>query len=189
MLHDLDDAIITLHDAWLGAAGGDHVDVVIQGENLERWALKVLVGMIVSGAALIDGRNVRVKPPQAVLDVIFGKCDLPSPRGFYFAFHDERDDGLKIKVNTPPEGHPLEGIALGITIQFLAFRFLTYLAPLPFEDRERFVYRPAGIDFGATGRIAFEWRQGAANKPIPIDISLTIKPKGEAAAITRTSRG
>jgi len=179
MLHELDDAIVALHDAWLGAAEGKHVDVVIQGEDLERWGLKVLVGMVVSGAARIDGRNVKVvPPPQAVLDVVFGKHDLPPPRGFYFALHNERDDGLKIKVNTPPQGHPLEGIALGITIQFLAFRFLTYLNPLPIADPEHFIYRPAGIDFGPRGRLAFKWRQGAANKAIPINIALTTTPNG-----------
>ncbi|HEY6222201.1 MAG TPA: hypothetical protein VIW26_00320 [Gemmatimonadales bacterium] len=174
MLSELDDAVIALHDAWLGAAEGKRVDVVIQGEKLERWALKVLLGMITSGAARIDGRKVKVKPPRAVVDVVFGRHELPPPRGFYFALHDERDDELKIKVNIPPQGHPLEGTALGITIQFLAFRFLTYLSALPIADgdNDRYIYRPAGIEFGDNARIEFVWRQGAASRAISINIAL-----------------
>lgn len=72
------------------------------------------------------------------------------------------------------------GIALGITVQFLTFRFLTYLNPLPIADPEHFIYRPTGIDFGPRGRLAFKWRQGAANKAIPINIALTTTPKGAA---------
>lgn len=81
MLHDLDGAIMALHDALLAVAEGKETRITIPGEYLERWAFKVLVGMIVSGAARIDGRNVKATPPQAVLDVLFGITDLPEGEG------------------------------------------------------------------------------------------------------------
>lgn len=175
MLHDLDASIVSLHDAWLAAGEEKETHVVIHGDLLERWALKVLVGMVVSGAALVDGVKVKMPAPhvpRAVLDIVFGLHDLPSPRGFYFVIHDERDEALKIKVNTPPLGHELEGVALGITIQFLAFRFLTWLNPVAPGYPHILIHRPAGIDLGSLGRIALQWNQGAANGDVRLDLQI-----------------
>lgn len=171
MLRDLDDTVAAFHDAWLAVAEGKETRVAIRGDLLERWALKVLVGMIVSGAARIDGTKVKAHPPQPILDVVFGLRELPTPRGFYFAIHDEHDDGLKIKVNTAPHGHELEGVALGITVQLLAFRFLIWLNPVA-PGHPHFIHRPVGIDFGALGQIELQWRQGASNGNIPLDLKM-----------------
>lgn len=178
-LDGLDDAAIALYDAWMSAAAGKPIATSIQGERLERWALKVLVGMIVSGSVRIDGRRIKAEPPDAVLDVLFGNRDLPPPRGFHFVIHDERDDGYKVRIDRVPpnQGHELEGIALGITIQFAALRFMTTLLPLR-ADPKTFIYRPAGIDFGTVGRLDLRWEAGAANPDIPINISMTLGKKG-----------
>lgn len=181
MLHTLDDAATALHDAWLTVAERNETYLGLSGDLLERWAVKVLVGMIVSGAARVDGIAVRTQPPQAVLDVLFGLRDLSSPRGFYFVIHEEHDGGLKIKVNTAPRGHELEGIAFGITIQFLAFRFMTWLHRLPPEHKS-LIYRPAGFDFAGLGRIDLEWSKGAANPAVPLDLKVKARPEESTGA-------
>jgi len=178
MLSGLDGAVVALHDAWLSAAEGKPTSVVIQGEYLERWALKVLVGMTVSGAARLDGIPVRAVPSPAVLDVVFGMRDLSPPRGFHFVVHRDSDDGYKVKIDrvTPGRGHELEGVALGITIQILSFRFMTLLLPMRVDPRVA-IYRPAGIDFGSKGRIDLRWKAGPATPHIPIALSMSVSKR------------
>lgn len=166
MLGDLDNTIVGLHDAWLGAAEGRTGTTTLKGDLVERWAIKVLVGMVTSGAVRVGGERVKAtSPPQGLLDVLFGVHELPPPRGFYFTMHDERDEGLKIKLQRVGD------IVVGITIQFLALRFLTWLTdqatPAP---AEQLFYRPAGLDFGKLGRLMLDWRLGAGSQAIGIDI-------------------
>lgn len=172
MLSELDHSIVTLHDAWLAAGEGRETRLTISGDMLERWALKVLVGMIVSGTARVDGVPVRVPPPLAVVDVVFGARDLPSPRGFYFVVHTEFDSSLKIKVNTGPSGTELEGVVLGITVQFLAFRYVTWLGSMTPVASTQLLYRPAALDFGPFGRIDFQWKDDPGSGDIPLDLRI-----------------
>lgn len=162
MLHALDDAAIDLHDAWLAALLGHGTRRSLVGDDIERWALKVLVGMVASGGAHLDGRKVRALPDRPVLDALFGFRTLPSPLGFYLVKHSDTDDGLKISVERPPPGHEMAGRAFGITIQIVTFRFLTWLGSKP-PQGANLVHRPAGLDFGPLGRIDFQWSQGASH--------------------------
>ncbi|MEO7862044.1 MAG: hypothetical protein ABIU05_16745 [Nitrospirales bacterium] len=171
MLHKLDDAAIQLHDAWLAGAEQKETRTTINGHNLESWGIKVIAGFLASGAARVDRLKVKVKPPQPILDVVFGLRKLPPPLGFYFCLHDDFEDGFKIKVNMPPAGHELEGIALGITLQMVTLRMLIWLHSVP-PNGDSFIYRPAGIDFGNNNAIDFEWSAGSASAHIPLDLQI-----------------
>jgi hypothetical protein len=177
MLNELDDSIATLHDAWLEVGEGHETRLTISGDMLERWALKVLAGMMVSGTARVDGIPIKVPAPLALVDVVFGARDIRSPRGFYFVVHNEFDGGLKIKVHTGHPGTELEGIALGISVQFLAFRYMTWLRSTPVASTE-LLYRPAALDFGPVGRIDFQWKDGPGSGDIPLDLRINRGAEG-----------
>ncbi len=173
ILSELDVAIVALHNAWLAIARGQPLRTEISGHKLERWALKVLVGGAASGVLQVDGNTIRSEPSQPVLDALFGLRQLPSPCGFHFEVHGDREDGMKIGFVRPPPDHPEAGLVFGIRLQVRAFRFLTWLSSRGAPPFPNLFYRPAGLDFGSGSRLGFEWSDGPATRDIPFTLKIT----------------
>jgi hypothetical protein len=55
-----------------------------RGYDLERWLLKMLCGLVVSGNATLDGQRLsNWAPPVEWLDILFGTADVESPAGLH----------------------------------------------------------------------------------------------------------
>jgi hypothetical protein len=55
---------------------------MFSGQDLERWALKLLTGLLVSGNATLDGQKTVVNPvPTWWLEALIGRVHLPSGIG------------------------------------------------------------------------------------------------------------
>jgi hypothetical protein len=64
---------------------GDTVEVyLIRGFDLERWLLKMLCGLVVSGNATFNGKQLlNWKPPFQWLEILFGNADVVAPAGLH----------------------------------------------------------------------------------------------------------
>jgi hypothetical protein len=90
-LSDIDGAALAVFaflDEWRSKIqAGSHVgesSVTIAGAVLERWMLKMLVGVLVSGNAALRQERVRdYTPSRRTLDVLFGITPLSRPFGLY----------------------------------------------------------------------------------------------------------
>jgi hypothetical protein len=90
-LSNLDRGVLPLFsflDEWrLRMREGESIDATrlcMPGAVLERWMLKALVGILVSGNAAFQGKRVRgYRPSRQILDVLFGRQALPPPFGLY----------------------------------------------------------------------------------------------------------
>jgi hypothetical protein len=54
---------------------------MFSGPNLERWTIKLLTGLLVSGNAGLDGRKIVSKIPVPWLEVLMGRTQLPTNIG------------------------------------------------------------------------------------------------------------
>ena len=54
---------------------------MFSGPDLERWSIKLLVGLLVSGNATLDGQKIVREIPSGWLEVIMGRKHLPSGTG------------------------------------------------------------------------------------------------------------
>ena len=95
VLSPLDRTIGRFYDV-LSALHHGHGDVGLQvfhGEDLERWSLKLLLGLMAAGLQ-IDGRLERISsPPLGWLQVLFGEAKMPELCGFYI--HRRSDRGIR----------------------------------------------------------------------------------------------
>lgn len=90
-LSDLDRGVLPLFsflDEWRSRMrAGESIEatrVCMPGTVLERWMLKVLVGILVSGNAAFQGQRLRdYRPSRQILDVLFAKQALAPPFGLY----------------------------------------------------------------------------------------------------------
>jgi hypothetical protein len=55
--------------------------VMFSGPNLERWTIKLLTGLLVSGNAGLDGQKIVSKVPAGWLEVLMGRKHLPPSIG------------------------------------------------------------------------------------------------------------
>jgi hypothetical protein len=168
-----DTAMCQLYDALENWQGGHSVVIKIDGDALERCALKMLVGFAASGnlCPADGGRSAKAVPPESWLNIIF--CDAPFPDGcgFYFSEQPIRavDDGLAVRFSTAPPGEPAAGSLIGIGIQLLGFTFIISIWKAKDTGR-RLWYRPTGFRLSDNradkGEILLSWKDTSSSSNI-----------------------
>lgn len=149
-LSALDAEMSGFHRA-MRAAHEEHLARPVQfdGELLERWSLKALIGAIATGSLFgADGRRSAI--PEPWLRALFGHILLPVGCGFYYINEPfgREVELMSIGPAVCPDGHPEVGSFYGVIVQFAGFRYLTSLGER-FEDMSSLTYRPSGFVFGA----------------------------------------
>ena len=177
-LSALDTFIGEFDDVLTASLQGDAGAHVFDGEDLERWALKVLLGLGVSGnlAASEDGEKLGPRVPELYLRILFGEEALPERCGFFYVGDPIKlmeGDALNVKFMTYPQGDPEVGKVYGVILKLRFFTFVmsvtNSLSPvLNVPDgaggltRHRLSYRPNGFivgEKGDRGRIGLRWDQ------------------------------
>lgn len=177
-LSALDVFIREFDDVLMAGLQGDAGAHVFDGEDLERWALKALLGLGVSGnlGASEDGEKLGPRVPELYLRILFGEEALPERCGFFYICDPIKlmdGDALNVKFMTYPEGDPEVGKVYGVILKLRFFTFVmsvtNSLSPvLNVPDgaggltRHRLSYRPNGFilgEKGDRGRIGLRWDQ------------------------------
>ena len=85
-LSPLDATICKLYDALMSYHRGEKLHIELDGEELERWAIKTLLGMLVSkNVRAFDGtKGILDAVPDPYVKILFGIDEMPLNCGFYF---------------------------------------------------------------------------------------------------------
>jgi hypothetical protein len=165
-LSGLDEVAGRFYPLMLAALNGRHVgDHEFDGEDLERWALKLMLGVVASGnTPYAVGKLGGQKIPEEHLRVLFGERELRPNCGFKFSqvSHAEDQTALNWNLNHFAEG-PQTGEIFGITIKIANwFQFLTTVTvPVDVLNGVRLAHRPTGFVIGVPeeqGHIKLRWR-------------------------------
>jgi hypothetical protein len=118
----------------------------VNGDDLERWMLKVLCGFIFS-------RNTPEKitdwlPPESWLRILFGNDPLPDGTGLYHLMGEVADEHYQIALLPLPDDKAKTFV--GLRFQISGFLFLFLMTPLTdailkFTNGMRPHYRPSAI--------------------------------------------
>jgi hypothetical protein len=173
-LSPLDNMIGDFYEVLARAHAGRDVGAhAFYGADLERWAIKVLLGLIVSGNFFgKDGQKTTV--PQRYVRILFGEENLPEGCGFFYIGDPVEGldaDLLNIAINRYPPDDPEAGSVFGITIRLPSFQFVTTVTCRLHVNKQRLYYRPLGFQLGdpERGRIGLIWCP-----PVP-NIGLVLK--------------
>ncbi|MGE0396458.1 MAG: hypothetical protein AB7T06_07050 [Kofleriaceae bacterium] len=184
-LSGLDAMIGEFYDFLRAAIIGPHAGSrIFDGEDLERWAMKALLGLAVSGNIASGGKKARAaEVPELYLRILFGDEEMPARCGFkYIAAKvpDLEANQLTLALNHHPlDGGERSGQVFGLTIRMLnSFQYATSITePLETLNDEPLYHRPAGIQLGdpERGRLGLRWGGGEWRPGQGIVISLATK--------------
>ncbi|MDX2091216.1 MAG: hypothetical protein SFX73_25380 [Kofleriaceae bacterium] len=157
-LSPLDAMITDLYD--LMRAWQDRKELgerVLDGEDLERWALKALCGLVMSGGVR-PGRDQanETEPsiPRKYARILFGEAEMPKRWGFRTAhavFGHLTPASVRCRVDWR------DGVAMpdSIVMSLVGFTWSTTLAEVNVPPGE--AYRPSDFAIGETGRLTIRW--------------------------------
>ena len=150
----------------------------VNGDRLEAWMLKTVVGGVYCGAFPLPD-DIRLKgatPPPGFLSVLFGQERLPEPLGLYLWHGPEGErfltDHHVLRMQVVP-GAPATGGAQNVLcgLMMWVFEIEFYLSVLPLPDPppgrwQYMVYRPTQIT-GPTGEsLVIEWNGIGGDRPV-----------------------
>lgn len=159
-LSSLDDNVSGLYTAvrdWQLDRAVGHV--AFDGEDIERWALKAMLGFMTSGNARHpsgDGRLVVTSVPESYLRLLFGEGPWPPGAGMYLldeTVPSRLVGGVSITL-AAAEGGEYAGKTLGPVITFAGLSFLVSIAA---EVSSLTSHRPRELELDGGGVIEFHW--------------------------------
>lgn len=164
-LSALDGEMMRFHKVILGAYEGQEVGShLFDGEDIERWALKVLLGRLSSGLRLADGRTERGEEiPEMYLQILFGEREMPEGCGFFYLCDPIKGFSepakLVVALAQWPPGEPDEGKVYGAAIRLPGFQFLLSVTGRFEGGKVRLIRRPGGFQLGSPerGRVGMRW--------------------------------
>jgi hypothetical protein len=167
-LSPLDAMIARFYDALHAALSpGDPPTVIpvsmFEGEDLERWALKVMICLGASGNLRAGNVKARAREiPDLYLRILFGEQEMPAGCGLKM-INGERSDLETNKLACAIETFETEEgrhVAFGISIRLLGFQFLTSITePIEMLRGIPVIHRPDAFQIGdpERGRILLRW--------------------------------
>lgn len=184
-LSPLDDMIADFHDVLRDAHAGRHVGTHdFDGEDLERWALKVMLGLGASGTVVADGTAERAEEiPELHLRILFGEEEMPEWCGFYYIggpIPGYNADLFSVGFRSYGADHADAGKIFGITIRLLDFQFLTSITQRLLPGPQKLVYRPHGFILHdlERGRVRLRWRWTPSKEVLVIKMRPAESPPG-----------
>jgi len=150
----------------------------VNGERLEAWMLKTMVGGVFCGAfPLPDCIAQRgIPPPFGFLRVLFRQDRLPEPLGLYLRHGTEGEkfliDHHVLRMQVVP-GSPAHGgaetVLCGLKLCVFGIEFYLSVLPPPDPPPERLqqmVYRPTEITGPAGESLVVEWEGIGGGRPV-----------------------
>lgn len=172
-LSPLDTHITGVYDALKNWRDGQNVgEHSFDGEDIERWAIKLMLGFVMSGSAGYGGLRVRTRSvPIQYVRVLFGESQIVAGAGLFVAPHpppgDDGESKLAIfNLHAPPHDRDA-GAIVGVGIRMLDFTFLTTVPRFPLRGTS--AYRPTEVRLGDAGVLRFRWEQRRAARSVSLD--------------------
>jgi hypothetical protein len=155
---------------------GDAIEVFLtRGYDLERWLLKMLCGLVVSGNATLDGKPLPTwTPPPEWLEILFGSADVEAPAGLHYIVGNYRAASASLHVTPVFKTATTHPIALVFAVEGIGFLFaMEELPPMrkPSATGADTRYRPMALQLRKDGRIReahFGWPEGGL---VTLDVS------------------
>jgi hypothetical protein len=144
----------------------------VDGDALERWVLKSMVGGLYSGAFRVSPTETMkgVSPPVSWLQVLFNGAEFPRGQGLYY-LPRKRDEVIvadQYVLRFEPLGSRDGGVIGGIRLWFFGFEFALLMGTLAPGIPTMFdgaLYRPAGLrTVGSGTRVRIDWKGGAGSE-------------------------
>jgi len=169
--HDLFVAMRGMNNAAGDPTAREEV-LVVDGDLLERWMLKVLLGTLYSGNFNMPPPGMKGEvPPLPWVEHIFRHTQLPKNQGLYIAVGAEPTPivgdrwGLQLLPLNDNECN-----VRGLTMWVLSFPFVLALANPGPEIVNELIYRPTGIRvIGGNKRIAFRWKGDHGDRDVVVE--------------------
>ena len=101
-LSGLDSTDLLLFNYLVGESRENYQNVLlINGEEIERWMLKTLCGVVASGNVVHDSAQIRGwEPPRQWLEVLFGSERIPPGCGLHYIIGKWRASSNRLEMNT-----------------------------------------------------------------------------------------
>lgn len=151
-----------------GEWSSDRVEVFLsRGYDLERWLLKMLCGLVMSGNATLHGRRLLTwTPPSEWLQILFGSSDVEAPAGLHSIVGRYQTTAGSLLVHPIFKSVTAHPIALVLAVEGIAFLFAMEALP-PMRQPSKLGadtrYRPMALQVKWSGRIReahFGWPDG-----------------------------
>jgi len=191
-LSGLDAMIGGFYDFLRAAIIGPHAGSrIFDGEDLERWSMKALLGLTVSGNIASGGKKARASEvPELYLRILFGDEEIPERCGFMYIvakIPSLEANQLTLALNHHPlDGSERSGRVFGLTVRMLnSFQYVTSITePLETLNNEPLYYRPTRIQLGdpERGRLGLRWGGGdwrPGKGGLVIGLATTVLSHGE----------
>jgi hypothetical protein len=145
---------------------------IVDGDALERWMLKTVIGGYVSGNfRLPAGESMKgVEPPLEMLEILYRGRTFPAGQGMFWMPSDGpvTTDDMVFRVGPVPS---TDNKTIGaFRVWFFGFEFnllMAGLAPGVPTVYDEAAYRPAGLRVeGLKTRIRFDWKSGPGSDEI-----------------------
>jgi hypothetical protein len=152
--------------------------VLLNGEDIERWMMKLLFGIIASGNIRPrDGHTAeKTCPPMPYLNILFGHKPMPPGCGLRFLELAEtaprQENQIEITINTGMVNPgPHHSIIYGIRIGLMGLNLHTCLKQLPNSEnlQEKTYYRPKRLYLGEFAVIDITWPDPKFDQAIILD--------------------
>lgn len=162
-------------DAVAGDSAAPSQTLRVDGDGLERWMLKAMIGGIYSGNfPVAPGTTMRgVLPPVELLEILFMGFPFPLGQGLYWLPPAPGE----IIASTPqilrlsPLVAQISGDVGGVRVWYFGLPFCL-LTARPADGDTLFanaVYRPAGLrTVGSNVTLVFDWRDGPQSREIEL---------------------
>lgn len=146
----------------------------VEGDDLERWMLKMLFGGLYSGNFPVPGECLKgVPPPIEWLKILFRDEPFPDGQGLYLRTDHSEDafssgpSVLRMRTDVSAE---VPDLVIGLTVWVFGFEYMLVLARLPTplpENLEHAYYRPKKVTVHGSGkRILFNWKHGGEGEEV-----------------------
>jgi hypothetical protein len=158
-LSGLDDKITDFYDAMMLWHRGERVgDCTFEGEDLERWAIKAMLGFMTSGNARGPGGGQMIarSVPEGYVRVLFGDEELREGCGLYLIDQwippGRPPAGVSLTIVTAEGGNDRDVAGIAASIANIPFVVTVAAATRTLQG-----YRPREIQLVGSGRLVLSW--------------------------------
>jgi hypothetical protein len=146
--------------------------LTVDGDQLERWMMKVLLGTLYSGNFNMPPPGMKDKvPPLHWMEYLFKSAKLPKDLGLYIAAGVDETPivgdrwGLRLLPLNDNNGN-----IGGLTMWVLSFPFVLMMAPPGPQIVDELIYRPTGMRVvNGNKRIAFTWQGVHGDRDVVVE--------------------
>ncbi len=147
--------------------------VLFSGEDLERWLLKVLFGLLAAGNVSLNGERVQVPHvPESWLQVLYGGAPWPAETGLYVVYPQDRQFWAQSSIGCSALVELTGGGIMGMMVDVAGFSFALSMRKPNLDASPSFaggIYRPGSLVFRRDGirkTAKFSWADPRFNQPM-----------------------